>query len=130
MQIESVRKILCLIFGSCAFSFNLLLAFIILSVKCAHIGKYKWLLFLYSLSAMFSGIAQLLIMPVCPLFHREFNLFQHLFTNYNGFILFDGLQLLPPYIGDYVLFVYTSCFYQNLVILTHAFIYRYYAVCE
>lgn len=64
MEVEELRKTLCLIYGSCAFFFNLLLAFIIVAVKCDYIGKYKWLLFLYALSAMLNGLAQTFTMPV------------------------------------------------------------------
>lgn len=71
MEVDRWRSTLCLISGSCALAFNLLLAYFILTVRCSYIGKYKWLLFLYTLSAMVNATAQILTLGVDFLITRQ-----------------------------------------------------------
>lgn len=130
MQTDLWRDVVCFVSGCFSLTFNTLLAYIILTVKCVYIGKYKWLLFLYTLTAMVNGAAQMLTLPVCLHNSLVRKPFQHIFATSSGYVFYDSLHLLPPYIADCILMVYASCFTQTLVILTICFIYRYYAVCK
>lgn len=48
----------------------------------------------------------------------------------DGYVFYDSIRVLPLLPAQIVLFIYVSCFIQNIVILTLAFIYRYFAVCR
>lgn len=59
MSSATVRVVISVASGSLALCFNSLLACIILTTKCFYIGNYKFLLFLYTVSAATYSIGQI-----------------------------------------------------------------------
>ena len=119
-----------LISGTLALSFNVLLGYIILTTKCIYIGRYKWLLFLYTCSSTLYGTTQILSAGVSHYFLDKNQLFQEFLLVEDGYMFYDSHGLLPVWAGELVLATFVSLYVANIVILTLSFIYRYLAVCK
>lgn len=64
MSAETFRIGITITSGCLALILNILLAGIILTTRCRYIGKYKWLLFLYTVSAAIYALIQIFIAGV------------------------------------------------------------------
>lgn len=118
-----------LISGSLALFFNVLLGVIILTTKCVYIGRYKWLLFLYTCSATLYGTCQFIVAGVSHILTKAFRL-QEFFMIADGYMFYDSHRILPGWAGELVLHTFDSLYVVNIVILSLSFIYRYLAVCK
>lgn len=140
MSPDTVRVTISVVSGSLALCFNALLACIILTTKCFYIGKYKYLLFLYTISAVMYSIAQITtagVSPqdICSYFpvstpRKSTYCFQNFLMFPDGYMFYDTFRILPIAIANIVVDMYVSSFIQNVVILTLSFTYRYLVICK